>query len=77
MTVLEMLIVLAIIGILMMIGMIPYGEYLRREALSITADTFANEWIMAHKEIRNGILFPEADATGKKSHASLVVVLKK
>lgn len=52
-----MMLVIAIIGILMALGMFPYAEYMRRAALSSSVDTVSQEWILAHKEVRNGILY--------------------
>lgn len=60
-TLVEIMIVVAILGILMGIGMFPYGEYMKREALSASVDTVAQEWIIAHKIIRNGIVFTGAN----------------
>lgn len=74
-TLLEMVIVLAIVAMLMTVGMFPYGDYLRREALTIAADTTANEWIMGHKEIRNGATLKNSD--NEDVHASTLFRFEK
>lgn len=54
-TMAELMIVIAIIGIIMGIGILPYGEYMRQATLSSNVDIITQEWILAHKEVRNGI----------------------
>jgi len=69
-----MLMIFSIIGILMVVGMFPYAEYMRRAALSNAVDTIAQEWILAHKEVRNGVLFSD---DVEEKHAHLVIAFKK
>lgn len=52
-TLMELMIVMAIIGILMIFGLLPYKDYMDRAELSNNIDTISQEWILAHKEIRN------------------------
>ncbi len=70
-----MLLVLSIVGILMALGMFPYAEYMRQASLSSAVDTVAQEWILAHKEVRNGILFD--DTTSDEKHAHIVIAFEK
>lgn len=70
-TLVEVMIVVAIIWILMGIGIMPYTEYMRMATLSNTVDTVAQEWILAHKEVRNGIEY----SPGK--HASILLHFSK
>lgn len=51
-TLIEMIIVIAIISILLGIGMFPYGYYMQRAYTERAADGIAQEWILAHKSIR-------------------------
>lgn len=71
------MIVVAILGILMGIGMFPYGEYMKREALSASVDTVAQEWIIAHKIIRNGIVFTGANTDWQEQHARILIEFQK
>lgn len=59
-TLMEVLIVLSIIGIIMTIGILPYWEYMKQARLINGVDLVSQEWILAHKEVRNGIIFPDA-----------------
>ncbi len=68
-TLMEMLIVLTIIGILMGLSILPYGVFMERARLSNSIDTIAQSWILAHKEVRNGLEFPD-DTT---SHTAIVL----
>lgn len=68
----ELMIVIAIVGILMGISLLPYGTYMEQARLSNNADVVAQEWILAHKEVRNGIEFVDSDATTPDSHAAII-----
>ena len=50
----ELMIVIVIVGILMGMALLPYGEYMQRARLSNSVDTISQEWVLAHKQIRNG-----------------------
>ena len=76
-TLVEIMIVVAVIGILMGIGMFPYMEYMKREALSASVDTVAQEWILAHKVVRNGIVFSGAETSGEETHARMLIKFEK
>lgn len=67
-TLMELMIVIAIVGILMGISLLPYGTYMEQARLSNNADVVAQEWILAHKEVRNGIEFDQTD----KNHAAII-----
>lgn len=71
------MIVIAIIGIIMGIGMFPYSEYIRQARLSSTLDMVAQEWILAHKEVRNGKEFPLPAEDGTQRHASILLHFQK
>lgn len=62
-TLVELMIVLTIIGILMGISIFPFGEMMQRARLSNSIDLVAQEWILAHKEVRNGKEFSKDDNT--------------
>ena len=66
-TMIELMIVIAIIGILMGISVFPYGDYMKRARLSNNVDTIAQEWILSHKQIRNGLQFDGTD-----SHTTII-----
>lgn len=70
-TLVELSIVIAIIAIVMGIGILPYGEYMKRAALNNQIDAIRQEWIIAHKEVRNGILIKESNGTER--NASILI----
>ena len=76
-TLFEMMIVLTIVAILMAIGMFPYAQYMRRAALSTSVDTVAQEWVLAHKEVRNGILYSGSTDTTTDRHGYILIEFKK
>ncbi len=51
------MIVISMIMILMSIGMIPYGYYMDRAQVEKTIDGVTQEWVIAHNNVRNGILY--------------------
>jgi len=53
-TLVEMMIVIAIISILFTISLLPYGYYIERANLEKSTDMIGQEWILGHKDIRNG-----------------------
>lgn len=53
-TLVEMMIVIAIISILFTISLLPYWYYIERANLEKTSDMIGQEWILGHKDIRNG-----------------------
>lgn len=67
-TMIELMIVVTIIGILMGISVFPYGDYMKRARLSNNIDTIAQEWILSHKQVRNGLQFENPE----KSHATII-----
>lgn len=72
-TLMELMIVIAIVGILMGISVLPYGEYMDRARLSNNVDAISQEWILAHKEVRNGKIFPDGDTDATNdSHATII-----
>lgn len=75
----ELMIVMAIIGILMTFGLLPYKDYMDRAELSNNIDTISQEWILAHKEIRNWLenSFTDTDWTKVKKHSAIIFEFKK
>lgn len=75
----ELMIVMAIIGILMTFGLLPYKDYMDRAELSNNIDTISQEWILAHKEIRNWLenSFTDTDWTEVKKHSAIIFEFKK
>ena len=68
----EMVVVLTIIGILMGISLFPYNSYMEQARLNNYLDSFVQEWVLSHKQVRNGLLFPETDNQETDSHARLI-----
>ena len=67
------MIVMAIVGILMGMALLPYGEYMQRARLSNSVDTISQEWVLAHQQIRNGKEFSETEP----NHASVILEFEK
>lgn len=77
-TLFELMIVLMIMALLFAIGLFPYVDVLERAALSNSVDLVAQEWILAHKKVRNGILFEDVqNQDQEEKHAYIVFVFKK
>lgn len=55
-TLIELMLVITMIGILMSITMIPYGYYMDRARVERSIDQVSQEWILAHNNVRNGVL---------------------
>lgn len=70
-TMLELMIVIAMIMMLFAISIFPYNYYMDRARVENTIDTISQEWILAHNDVRNGILYDDSH------HANLYVILKK
>lgn len=51
------MIVIAMILILMSISLFPYGFYMDRARVEKNIDMIAQEWVLAHNDVRNGILY--------------------
>ncbi len=68
----EMIIVITIIGILMSIVTLPYNYYMDRSRVERTIDSIAQEWMLAHNNVRNGVL-----TVAKDHNAYLFVELEK
>lgn len=76
----ELMIVMAIIGILMTFGLLPYKDYMDRAELSNNIDTISQEWILAHKEIRNWLensFTNTKDQTEVKKHSAIIFEFEK
>jgi prepilin-type N-terminal cleavage/methylation domain-containing protein len=67
-TLIEMMIVIAIIMTLLGLVFFPYSYYMQRAYVENTVDTLSQGWILAHKDIRNGKLY----GTGTTAHKVLV-----
>ena len=71
-TLIEIIIVITMIGILLSMGTIPYNYYMDRSRVERTIDQIAQEWVLAHNSVKNGVL------TNDKSHnAHLYIELEK
>lgn len=51
------MIVMAIIVILMSITLFPYNFYMQRSQVEKNIDSIAQEWILLHNDIKNGLLY--------------------
>jgi hypothetical protein len=56
------MIVVTIIMILFSISILPYGYYMDRAYLERTTDSVGQEWILSHKQVRNGISYASGNA---------------
>lgn len=65
------MIVVSIVAFLVTLVLYPYAYYMKRSYVERSRDTLGQEWILAHKNIRNGKLF----STNK--HANTVLIFKK
>lgn len=70
-TLIEMVVVIAIIMTLLGLIFFPYGYYMQRAYVERTTDTIGQGWVLAHKDIRNGRLY-DIDKTANK-----VLILRK
>jgi prepilin-type N-terminal cleavage/methylation domain-containing protein len=64
-TLIEMMIVIAIILVLLSLVFLPYGYYIERSYVERSIDTVGQGWILAHKDIRNGKLFDLSTTANK------------
>lgn len=70
-TLVEMIIVISIIITLFGITLFPYAYYMERSHAENARDSLGEEWIIAHKEIRNGKIFTPPH------HANIAFVFEK
>ncbi len=56
-TLVEIMIVISMIMILMGITMFPYSYYMDRSRVEKESDMLSQEWILAHSDVKNGILY--------------------
>jgi len=56
-TLVELMIVISMIMILMGISLFPYNYYMDRARVEKNIDTISQEWILAHNDVKNGILY--------------------
>lgn len=56
-TLIELMIVISIIISLLAIGFFPYSYYMERAQVESTVDMISQEWILAHRAVRNGLLY--------------------
>lgn len=62
-TLVELMIVISMIIILMGITLFPYNYYMDRSRIEKDGDLIAQEWILAHNDVKNGLLYsPDAHA---------------
>jgi lipopolysaccharide export LptBFGC system permease protein LptF len=66
------MVVIGIIMFLFSLTLFPYGYYMQRAYVERVADTVGQEWILAHKEIRNGKLL-QSDTF---AHANTLLVFR-
>lgn len=65
------MIVIMVIAILLWLWVLPYRYYIDRGYTEKAADIVAQEWVLAHKAVRNGILFDQ------DKHAHIVMIFEK
>lgn len=65
------MIVISIVIFLASLSFFPYAYYMKRSYVERSIDTLGQEWLIAHKDVRNGKLF----STDK--HANIVLVFQK
>ena len=53
----ELMIVMVIIVILMSITVFPYSFYMDRYRVEKNFDMLSQEWILAHNDVKNGLLY--------------------
>lgn len=70
-TLIEMMIVISIVIVLFSVSIFPYSYYMQRAYVERTIDSIGQEWVIAHKDVRNGKMFD----TNK--HANLILVFEK
>lgn len=58
---------ITMIAILMGIALFPYGYYMDRSRVEKNIDSISQEWILAHNDVKNGILYD----TGSHAHLYL------
>lgn len=70
-TLFELMIVMSMIALLLWSGIFPYMYYMDRARVEKTIDTISQEWIIAHQNIRWGLLHE-----GSGSHAHMYIEIK-
>ncbi len=70
-TLVEIMIVISIIIFLASFAIFPYSYYMKRSYVERTRDALWQEWIIAHKEVRNGKLFDV------EKHAHIVLLFER
>lgn len=53
------MIVISMIAILMSISLFPYHFYMDRARVEWQVDALSQEWILAHNEVKNGLLYAD------------------
>ncbi len=80
-TLVELMIVMGIIGILMTMSLFPFGSYIDRNALRQEKNELTQEWILAHKSVRNGVQYEKDDTSttdvDESKHAYILFEFKK
>ncbi|MBP9811954.1 prepilin-type N-terminal cleavage/methylation domain-containing protein [Candidatus Gracilibacteria bacterium] len=74
-TLVELMIVITIIVTLTGIGFFPFSYYLERARVEKNTDNLAQEWLILHEDIRNGLLYDSLDPISQ--HAHLFATMKK
>jgi prepilin-type N-terminal cleavage/methylation domain-containing protein len=69
-TLIEMMLVISIIVFLIALSVFPYVYSMKRSYVEKSRDTLGQEWILAHKAVKNGKLF---DA---EKHANILLVFR-
>ncbi len=65
------MIVISIIVFLIAFAAFPYSYYMKRSYVERSRDLLGQEWIIAHKEVRNGKLFEV------NKHANIVLIFER
>jgi prepilin-type N-terminal cleavage/methylation domain-containing protein len=64
-TLVEIMIVISIILFLASLSLFPYIHAMKRAYIERTRDIFAQEWILSHRSIKNGLLSTSGSHTNK------------
>lgn len=67
-TLIELMLVVSIIVFLISLSLFPYAYSIKRSYVEKSRDMIAQEWILAHKSVKNGKLFED------EKHANMLFV---
>ncbi len=69
-TLIELMLVISIIVFLIALSAFPYVYSMKRSYVEKSRDTLGQEWILAHKAVKNGKLFDT------EKHANILLVFR-